>query len=181
MFLFLLCTGARLAEVRPSPCSTHVPLIKKEVNLERGRVKIRTAKLKAGQRSRERELAIPAELTEALRKQIKSTPGPYVFRQNRSLNQLFDRIIERAGIAKVDELGRKVTTHSFRHTFATLQASMVGFNPFQLKEILGHSDLGMTDRYCHPCTEASVIDISGLVGGGVKRWCEVANEDAGQG
>lgn len=29
-----------------------------------------------------------------------------------------------------------------------------------IKSVLGHSQLATTDRYCHPCGEAVVIDIN---------------------
>lgn len=42
----------------------------------------------------------------------------------------------------------KVTFHTLRHTFASWLA-MDGINPFHLKELLGHSDLKLTERYSH--------------------------------
>ncbi len=88
------------------------------------------------------------------------TEGKYVFPQNQSLAQLFNRILERAGIAKQDNLGRKLVAHSFRHTYATMMSEVVGGNPFILKQALGHSQISTTDRYCHPHVPAEVIDIS---------------------
>lgn len=42
----------------------------------------------------------------------------------------------------------KVTFHTLRHTFASWLA-MDGVNPFHLKELMGHSDLKLTERYSH--------------------------------
>ena len=106
---------------------------------------------------------------------MKLIEGPHVFPLNGSLSQLFDRILIRAGIPKLDELGRKLTAHSFRHTFATHQAMSVSFNPFLLKDILGHCQISTTDRYCHARAEAAVIDVTELVGG-VKEGCERPKE-----
>ena len=59
LFLVLLCTGARPAEIIPSTRSNHVALLKKEVDVEKGSVLIRTAKLKRGQRDRQRIVGLP--------------------------------------------------------------------------------------------------------------------------
>ena len=45
---------------------------------------------------------------------------PIVF----NLNRHFRRILKAAGIPRIDRLGRKLTAHSFRHTYATLMADM---------------------------------------------------------
>lgn len=178
LFLLLLTTGARPAKVIPSERSSHVALLKKEVNLTENTVTIRTAKMKLGQRCRERVIRIPEALTELLERQMQQTSSIHVFAANGSLSNLFDRIIERAKIPKKDELGRKLTSHSFRHTYATLQAQAVAFNPFLLKEIMGHSQLSTTDRYCHPRSNAMVIDVASLAGMGVWDGCVVEKEAA---
>ena len=41
----------------------------------------------------------------------------HVFSPNQSFSQLFERILARAGIEKIDALGHKLIAHSFRHTF----------------------------------------------------------------
>lgn len=76
----------------------------------------------------------------------RKAEGPHVFQPNQALAKLFDRILERAEIAKVDVLGRKLTSHSFRHSYATKMAESVGHNPFILKQLLGHSRITTTDR-----------------------------------
>lgn len=86
-------------------------------------------------------------------------PTPY-------LAHYFDRILKRAEIEKTDALCHRLTAHSFRHTFATMMAETVGQNPFILKRILGHRQIATTDRYCHPTTEAAVIDIEEILGEG---------------
>ncbi len=87
-----------------------------------------------------------------------------VFEPMWSLCHRFDRIITKAKIAKKDVLGRKLTAHSFRHTFATMMAESVGHNPFVVKQILGHRQITTTDRYCHPTAEAQVIDLAEILG-----------------
>lgn len=76
-------------------------------------------------------------------------PVLVVFKPLANSSRDFDVILKRAGIPKVDALGRKATAHSFRNTYATLMAERTGHNPFVLKEILGHKCLSTTERYCH--------------------------------
>jgi integrase len=163
----------------------HVALLKKEIDTETGMVTIRTAKLKAGQKSRLRVLRVPTELINLPSAQMKQVPGEHVFSPNGSLAKLFDRILIRAGLAteeelpnkkkrikKVDGLGRKLTAHSFRHTFATLQASAVAFNLFPAQRDSRAPAIVDQDRYCHARSEAPVIDVSELLGS-VRGQCEL--------
>jgi len=48
----------------------------------------------------------------------------------------------------VTDSRQRVMFHTLRHTFASWLA-MDGINPFHLKELLGHSDLKLTERYSH--------------------------------
>ena len=77
------------------------------------------------------------------------------------LAHLFDRILVRAGIQKFNALGKKLTTHSFRHTFATLFHQAVQGVIALLRRALGHTQVTTTTMYDHYCGEgAAVIDIS---------------------
>lgn len=55
-----------------------------------------------------------------------------------------------------------MTAHSFRHTYATIMAEAVGHNPFTLKELLGHQQLSMTERYCHAKAPCIPPDFQGM-------------------
>ncbi len=171
LFMLLLVTGARPAEVIPSTRSNHVALLKREVDVEHGTVTIRTAKMKPGQEDKQRVIRIPVEVMDRLVRQMERVKGIHVFPSNSSLAHLFDRILERAGVPKYNELGHKLTAHSFRHTFATIQAEAVNANPFQLKAILGHCQTSTTDRYCHARSNAQIIGIEDILRG-VSSGCE---------
>jgi integrase len=69
LFSFLLATGARPAEVIPSVRSTHIALLKKEIDLEAGTVTIRSAKLKPNQKASTRVIKIGKELMDRLEAQ----------------------------------------------------------------------------------------------------------------
>jgi integrase len=150
LYALMLVTGAREAELVQSTRSSHVALLKSEVDLDRRFVTIRTAKTKPGSKSETRILPIPEELVEPLQRRIASVKGPHLFQARWDSCKKFNVILRRAGIPKKDELGRKVTSHSFRHTYATLMAEAVGNNQFLLMKLLGHKQVSTTERYCHP-------------------------------
>lgn len=203
LFLVLLATGARPAELILSKQSTHVPLLKTEVNRETGVVLLRNAKIKPGGKRKHREIRIPPALcakmldeapTDTCRKCGKklepktttSQPGkrdktcytcpdhpevtldkisdsPYVFeRPGVGINHLFNKILDKAGIAKIDPLGENLTAHSFRHTYATKLHEAAGGDICVVQQALGHSDLSTTRRYDHYRGSAQ-IDISNLL------------------
>lgn len=56
-----------------------------------------------------------------------------------------ERIINRAGYRA---LGRPVNPHMLRHTFATKLMRVTDMKT--VSEMLGHSDMGSTQIYCHP-------------------------------
>lgn len=161
-YAMLLVTGARPAELIPSKRSMHVALLKKEIDLEKGECVIRSAKTRSGKRGKVRHFPIPPELIEPLRTQIESVKGPHIFRPMTNGPRDFDSVLEEADIPKFDELGSKLTADSFRHTYATLLAKHVGHNPFVLKEVLGHSRISMSERYCHATGPSLELVLSGI-------------------
>ncbi|MBM3334923.1 site-specific integrase, partial [Candidatus Sumerlaeota bacterium] len=167
LYALMLTTGAREAELVPSAKSSHVALLKSEVDLGRRMITIRTAKAKPGAPVRSRVLPVPDDLVEPLRIQMASVEGSHVFRHYASSRRDFEAILRRAGITKKDELGRKVTSHSFRHTYATLIAEATGNNPFLVKEALGHQQLSTTERYCHVAAPQVrlTLDLRGVTSG----------------
>jgi len=163
LYLVLLTTGARLAEIVPSSRSAHVPLLKCEVDYDAGAVTIRTAKMKPGAAPAEPRLVhVPRETLDALRREAAQSFGPRVFRPLNKPARDFQGCLRRAGIPKMDPLGRKLTLHSFRHTYATLAAVAVGQNQFLLQRILGHRQISTTAQYCHPTAPKTVVNLGFL-------------------
>lgn len=150
LFMTMLATGARPAEVVPSNRSTHKPLLKSEVNFKDGMVTIRSSKLKRDEKGAVRPVLVESYLLERLRKQIESTPEDYsyVFIPMTRISRIFNKAVARAGIPERDNLGAKTTAHSFRHTYAT-HHSENGCDQFQLMKALGHKNLQTTARYVH--------------------------------
>ncbi len=65
------------------------------------------------------------------------------------ISKSFERAVDELKFNEgVTDRRQRVTFHTLRHTFASWLA-MDGINPFDLKELLGHSDLKLTERYSH--------------------------------
>jgi integrase len=63
--------------------------------------------------------------------------------------RIFNRVLEAAGIARVDERGMKLDIHALRHTFAT-RCARSGVGLVQAQHLLGHSDPKLTAKiYSH--------------------------------
>jgi integrase len=63
--------------------------------------------------------------------------------------RIFDRLLEAAGIARLDDQGKKLDVHSLRHTAASRYAR-AGVGLVHLQKLLGHADPKLTSRvYSH--------------------------------
>jgi site-specific recombinase XerD len=75
-------------------------------------------------------------------KKYKNSDG-YVF--PRIENQVMNRCLKE--IAQIAEIYKNLTTHVARHTFGTRLGATGVVSAFTLCELMGHSDIGMTQRY----------------------------------
>jgi integrase len=152
-----------------------------DADLDRRAIYLRAENTKAG-RSREIPLleGLVGELralqpVQALALARPLRPGDRVFLTpegcpwclpTNNIMRIFDRLLEAAGIDRVDAQGRKLDVHALRHTMATRLARS-GAPLVQAQQILGHSDPKLTARvYQH----LEVEDLRGAVarlGGGV--------------
>ena len=141
--LFSLYTGARAGEV--------FNLQWGDVDLGQGVVMFRDTKS-----SKNRAAFLTTELKAMLagRHPENATAVSLVFpgRDGKKLKQIsasFPNAVEKLKFNEsVTDRLMKVTFHTLRHTFASWLA-IDGINPFHLKELLGHSDLKLTERYSH--------------------------------
>jgi len=78
-----------------------------------------------------------------LRRPADLPPAAPLFAVPKQLVKSLDRDLAAAGIAKIDERGRTVDIHAFRHTFATLLATK-GVSPRTAQQAMRHSDIGLT-------------------------------------
>ena len=143
MALFSLYTGARAGEV--------FNLHWVDVDLLQG-----VAMLKDTKSGRNRPVFLTDEVKAMLtRRRLADAPGSSlvfpgrdglkVMRISKSFERAVDQLQWNDGVT---DRRQRVTFHTLRHTFASWLA-MDGINPFHLKELLGHSDLKLTERYSH--------------------------------
>jgi len=141
--LFSLYTGSRAGEV---------------FNLQWGSVDLQQgiALLKETKSGKNRPVFLADRIKTMLAKRcpenIQATSLVFPGREGKKIVQIsdsFNRAVDKLNLNEgvVDRL-MKVTFHTLRHTFASWLA-MDGINPFHLKELLGHSDLKLTERYSH--------------------------------
>lgn len=65
------------------------------------------------------------------------------------ISDSFTRAVDKMKLNEgITDRRQRVTFHTLRHTFASWLA-IDGINPFHLKELMGHSDLKLTERYSH--------------------------------
>jgi integrase len=161
LFLTLYATGARPAELVPSRFSSHTPLLQDEVDAEDGFIILRSAKRHPSAPVPIRRTPVVRELCLRILDQAPSD-SDFAFRApGIGLNHLFDRILEKAGIPKLNALGQKLTAHSFRHTFATIFHQHVQGDLSLLRRAMGHTQISTTMIYDHYTGEgAPVIDIA---------------------
>jgi integrase len=143
MALFSLHTGARAGEVFSLQWS--------DVDFAQG-----TAIFKDTKSGKNRAAFLTAEVKTMLlqRRPQEAAAASWVFpgRDGVKIVQISDSFTRAVNKLKLNEgvkdRRQRVTFHTLRHTFASWLA-IDGINPFHLKELLGHSDLKLTERYSH--------------------------------
>jgi len=127
LFLFASYTGLRFSDV---------------MNLNRSNVKGRRIEMIVSKTKKTIEIPIADEAMGILKKYEyrKNKDTIFPFRTNVSVNR------DLKLIAKMARVKRRVSFHTSRHTFGSILA-MNGVNPFDIKELMGHADVRMTNRY----------------------------------
>jgi integrase len=99
---------------------------------------------------------------------------PLTHRASESLGTLWKpgRLFEGAAIHQVvmrrhkalcDRLGFEFRLYDFRHTYGSRMA-MAGVDLMTLRELMGHSSITITQRYCHPTSEHKKDAVAKLEG-----------------
>lgn len=143
MALFSLYTGARAGEVFNLKWAD-VDLLQgvamlKDTKSGKNRAVFLTEEVKAMSAHRRPDDAQSSTLV------FPGRDGLKVMRISKSFERAVDQLQFNEGVT---DRRQRVTFHTLRHTFASWLA-MDGINPFHLKELLGHSDLKLTERYSH--------------------------------
>lgn len=133
LVILLLDTGARYSEI---------------ANIEWGRINVddRTIRLWRSKVQNEAILFMTDRVHDVLARRIKSRSGPYVF-QNRSggprgyVSQSIRKAMRKAGL-------HDCHIHTLRHTHAS-RLIQNGMSVYEVREVLGHTDIKTTMRYAH--------------------------------
>ena len=143
MTLFSLHTGARAGEV--------FNLQWGNVDLLQGIVLFKDTK---SGKNRPAFLTDEVKVMLVVRRPEEMKPATLVFpgkggKKIVQISDSFNRAVDKLRLNEdVTDRLQRVTFHTLRHTFASWLA-IDGINPFHLKELLGHSDLKLTERYSH--------------------------------
>lgn len=81
-----------------------------------------------------------------------STPGPWLFPSDRRRGQHITKLQYSHDKVCIDA-GVSFVLYDFRHTFGTIQGSVLKQDPFTLAALMGHSNLRTIMRYVHPQQE----------------------------
>ena len=131
--VILLDTGARHTEISSMKWTA--------INLDDGTIKLWRPKVQ-----NQSVLYMSHRVRAILTRRKQTTTGPYLFTnrsggERRYMADPFRRAFDRAGLTDC-------TAHTLRHTHAT-RLIQNGLNLYEVKEILGHSDIKTTMRYAH--------------------------------
>lgn len=141
MALFSLHTGMRYGEI--------AALTWGDLDLDNRTILIRNSK-----NTMQRTAFMTTAMVEAVQMLETGAKNDLVFPSRKGgrkpePSNLFSRTVESMGLnTDVDDRRQKVCFHSLRHTFASWHA-MNGTDLYILKELLGHKDFSMTQRYAH--------------------------------
>lgn len=132
-FIMLLDTGARHGEIRTLEWS-QINFTNRSIALWRSKV------------SNESILYMSDRVHDVLSRRHSSRHSNYVFTDSKGgarkhINLTFHKAFQRAGL-------HDCSAHTLRHTLAT-RLIQNGMNLYEVKEILGHSDIKTTMRYAH--------------------------------
>jgi len=136
LYLTALYTGLRKCEL--------AQLVWDDIHLESDRPFIH-ARASTTKNSKDAVIPLHPELAEELRGAcpINGARSRLVFKVGTKPARALYRDLEAAGVAKVDELGRKVDFHALRHTFATNLARR-GVSQRLAQELMRHSEPRLT-------------------------------------
>jgi len=123
------------------------------VNLKVGDLNLdeNTGWVRKGKGSKDRLFALSQSLCQELKNYLEGRENSYIFSKNkplttRNIQKIIKGTKERAGI------GKKVTPHTLRHSFATHLLEQ-GTDIRIIQQMLGHSSLSTTQLYTHISSE----------------------------
>ena len=142
--IFSLFCGLRFSEIAKLKWS--------DIDLTHKIIHVRDAK---SGKSREAYMTKPIEATIIhLNEQHNYQNGDLIFPDKKGkvrphIPNTFYRVVDKIGFNhSINDRRRKVCFHTLRHTFGSWLA-LHGTSLYEIKELMGHSDIKMTERYAH--------------------------------
>lgn len=145
MLLMLLYCGLRVSEVTKLKCG--------DLDMANRRLFVREGKGK-----KDRVVPIPKKIVGQVRAWLhgrdEGNPTAPVFPSprgghltTRAVQLMFKRLAQSAGLPNATA-ARRVNPHKFRHAYAT-RLLRSGASVYEVKELLGHSSIAVTETYLH--------------------------------
>ncbi|MGC8721696.1 MAG: site-specific tyrosine recombinase/integron integrase [Caldisericaceae bacterium] len=134
---FIIFTGVRVSEL--------VDLTIENVNLKDNYARVR------GKGDKERIIPIAPDLSRMLKTYLSTRNNDSEYLFTSKFDDRFTPLSIQLMVRKYSlkaKLGKRITPHKLRHTFATL-ALEAGVSPITISELLGHSSLNTTMKYTH--------------------------------
>ena len=127
-----------------------------DIDLEAGAVLVRQ-----GKGRKQRRVPIWGEQVDAIRDHLEALPEgsplwPNHYGRPLGRNGIFQLIKK---LARQAGLSDRISPHTLRHAYATA-AHAAGMDTISLKNALGHSSIGTTERYVHP--DVDTLRVKGL-------------------
>jgi integrase len=152
--LISLHTGLRAGEV--------FSLRWQDIDVNNGLIRVADSKSGAA-----REAYMTEHLKEIFKGKTKGEPRELLFLSQRgerikSVSGTFDNVMDDLGLNRgVEDRRQKLVFHSLRHTFASWLA-LDGRPLHEIKELMGHRNIHMTERYAHLIPDQKKKAIKGL-------------------
>ena len=128
-----------------------------DVDFERNMLTLRGTSRKAGTRTKSgktRPVILTKQAKYMLMGRVRGDHHDLIFpgrkgKRREAISATFDRVVQELGFNDgVEDDRQKVVFHTLRHTFASWCRES-GVDLFVVKELLGHSEIKMTERYSH--------------------------------
>ena len=154
MSMISLCCGLRAGEIFKLQCI--------DINFDVKKIYIRDPKGVIN-----RAVGMPQVVYDILKENTKDkAANDLVFTKQdggkiKAVSDQYQRIVDKLGFNDgITDARNKVVFHTLRHTFASWLA-MAGVDILTIKELMGHSDIKMTQRYMHLAPEkySSAIEV----------------------
>lgn len=133
LVVLLLDTGARYSEIANIPWS-RIDLGQRAINLWRSKVQNETV------------LFMTDRVFDTLERRKREAIGPYLFANKAGRARGYSSLAIRKALKRAGLNGCRI--HTLRHTHAS-RLVQNGLSVYEVKEILGHSDIRTTMRYAH--------------------------------